>query len=132
MGEVFAACFHGQINPGSGDGGFDLGSRADDARILEQLEYLGFAEFCDLARIEAFERLAEGLALFQHRDPGKSRLKAVEHQRLPQYAAVALRGSPLLIVIGTHERIAFGPGTTLLVLRMACHLIPPGFLMVAD
>ena len=63
----------------------------------------------DLLRREAVERAAESFALPQDGDPGKSRLKSVEHELLVERAVVALGHAPFLIVIGDIERVGAGP-----------------------
>jgi len=109
-GEVFAGGFHVEVDAGSGDGGFDLGAGTDDAGVGEEALDVGLVEAGDLPGVEVAEGLAEGVALAQDGEPGKASLEAVEHELLPERAAVVLGDAPLFVVVGLHERIVFGPG----------------------
>src|SRR6266567_537545 len=110
--EVISGRLHLHIDPRAVDGGFDLGARAHDSRILQQPLDVRFSKFGYLRRIEVLECLAEGIALAEDDDPGQAGLKSLQHEHFPKGAAVVLRDAPLLIVVGTVERVVSGPGTT--------------------
>jgi hypothetical protein len=109
-GEVFAAVAHLAEDASAGDGGLDLGARADDARIREQAIEVARCESSDEVRIEAGERLAECFALPEHDGPRRAGLKALQHQHFPQRTGVTVRHAPFLVVIGPPQRVAAGPG----------------------
>src|ERR1700730_17188657 len=109
-GEVFPRVSHGDVDACTVDGRFDFGAGADDAFVLKKPRNIFFSHARDLLRIKVAEGFSEGLALAQDGEPGESGLESVEHERLPQRTAVALRNAPLFVVIGAHQRIVFGPG----------------------
>jgi hypothetical protein len=82
---------------------------ADDPGIQEQPLDLARAEPGDDLRVEALERLAEGHALAQDRDPRESRLEALQAQELEQRSFVAQRQPPLLVVVRHVERVVAAP-----------------------
>ena len=107
--EVLACVRHGHIDACAVDGRFDLGAGADDAFILQEPRYVGFAHARYLPGIEVAKGFAEGLAFAQNGEPGEAGLEAVKHERLPERPAVAFGHAPLFVVVGAHQRIIFGP-----------------------
>src|SRR5678816_1693574 len=84
-----------------------------DAFVLEQACDLPRSVARHRLRIEIVEGGAEGLALAQDGDPGKSCLESFKHQLLKQSAGVGLRHAPLLVVIGDIERVRSRPWAAL-------------------
>jgi hypothetical protein len=111
FGEVFAGLLHVEVGAGTADGGFDLGARANDAGVFEEAQDVGFFEAGYLFGIEVFEGLHEGFALVEDDAPGEAGLEAVEHEVLPELAAVVDGDAPLFVVVGLHDGGGIGgPG----------------------
>src|SRR5262249_13075506 len=100
-----------------GDRALDLRARADDPGIAGAAAHVALAEARHLRGIEPRERLPKRVALAEHGDPGEARLKAVEHELLPESARVALGDAPLFVVVRPHQRIALCPSASL---ALAC------------
>jgi len=107
--EIFAGLLHLDVDACRLDGGFNLGSRANDSGILEQSLDVGLTEAGDLGRVKSPEGLAECIALAQDGDPGQTGLKSFEHEQFPECAAVAFGHSPLDVMILAEERVALCP-----------------------
>ena len=65
----------------------DLGPVPHDRRVLEQALHVPFRVSRDRLRIEAGERVPEGLALAENRDPRQSGLERFEAQPFVQFVA---------------------------------------------
>ena len=109
--EILTFCLHVEINFRSCDRSQNLGARPNDARVLHEPFDIGLVKLGDTPWIELGKCLAELIALAQDGDPRKPSLEALEHQHLPQHAAVMLWHTPFLVVIGLHQRIMLRPGT---------------------
>jgi hypothetical protein len=107
--KAFALLLHLQIDLRPADRGLNLGPGADDAGVQHEALDVLFIETGHLGRIEPGKRLAKGLALAQHRDPGQAGLKSFQHQHLPQHARIMLWHTPLGVVVSLHEGVALGP-----------------------
>jgi hypothetical protein len=112
--KVYALFPHFKIGPGIADGGFDFGPGADDALVSHELIYIFVSKFCHFDRVEVFEGLSEAVSTLEDDKPGKTGLKALEHQHLPELAAVFDRHSPLFIMVGSQKRVAFRPAAACL------------------
>src|SRR5262249_18742731 len=91
--------------PRIGDRCLDLAAVADDARVREEPLDVRVAEACDRVGLETGEGGAEALALTQDRQPGETRLEALEAEALVQAPLVANRPAPLLVVVRVVGRI---------------------------
>ena len=74
-----------------------------DAGVRHQRLQLLWAILGNNHGIKAVEGPAERLPLFQDREPGQPRLKALQNQHLEELPVVMLRPPPLLVVVGDVE-----------------------------
>ena len=93
----------------AGDGGFDLGSGADDALVLHEAFDVGLGELRNFRWVEVFEGSAKAFATLENDAPGEAGLKAFQHEHLPEHAGVVLGDTPLSVVVLLHEGVAVGP-----------------------
>lgn len=100
-----------QLQPGPGvlPRRLELGEVADDARVLHALLDLLVAHARQALGIEAEQHLTVALALLQHGDPRKPRLRAFEDEHLEQRPRIALGHSPFGIVVGDVQRVVVTP-----------------------
>src|SRR6202789_3768949 len=113
VGEIFSVLCHRDIDACAVDRRFDLGARSHDICILKQACYIALSHPRHRLRIKAAKSFAEGFTLAQNGEPRQASLEAVEHELLPQRAAVILRYAPLLVVVFAHKWVVLGPGTTM-------------------
>ena len=71
----------------------------------EQPSPVGVVEVGDKYRVESGEGTSEGFALSENRDPGQTRLEALEGKPFEQGAVVGDWRAPLVVVVGEHERV---------------------------
>src|SRR4051794_27913325 len=90
-------------------GTLNLQAIANDPGVVHQRREFFRAVACDGLGIEAVEGSAEVLAFAQNGDPGKSGLKAVEHELFEERAVVVFRHAPLVVVIREVERVLAYP-----------------------
>jgi hypothetical protein len=81
----------------------------DNPRIGKQAFDLRRAEGAKRLDVEAGEGTAEVLALSQDREPGQTRLEALEAELLEDVAVVRRRSAPFLVVVGPVERVVAVP-----------------------
>lgn len=89
----------------------NLGAIPHDARVLHQRLDLRIIVAHDLLRLETVEGGAEGVALAQDRDPGKTGLKTIEDQLLKERAVVPFGDAPFLVMINDIKGIMARPRT---------------------
>src|SRR5512135_1157500 len=88
----------------------DFRAVADDPLVVHQPGPFARAVAGDLRRIESLERLPEGVALPEDREPRQPGLEPFEDEELEQDAIVADRDAPFGVVVGGVQRIGPGPG----------------------
>jgi hypothetical protein len=118
-GEVLSVAAHFFVNASTRYGRFDLGAGANDARVIKQPGYVRLGIRCNLLWIEIVKGLTEGVTLPQNGDPGETGLKALQHEKFPERAAIVLGNPPFFIMVGAEKRVAFCPGTTV----RLCHWV---------
>ena len=99
----------GKRSASIGDRRLDLATVPDDSRVAEQALDVTFTERCDRVGIEAGERRAEVLALAEDRQPGQSRLEALETQSFQQAALIRDGATPFVVVVGEIELVRRRP-----------------------
>lgn len=94
------------------DGGIDLQTVADDARILEQARAVFGGIFCDLRNFESAVGFAEVIRFFQDRDPRQPRLVDLEDQPLEEFV-VAFQGESILSIVVVFVECIFRVGVAI-------------------
>src|SRR5690606_32282570 len=90
----------------------DLGAVAHDAGVGHEPCDVLVAEGGDVAGLEAGERLPEGRALAEDRDPAEPRLEALQAQLLEERPVAVQRTPPFLVVIAAVLDVGAGPRTS--------------------
>lgn len=83
---------------------------AHDPGVGQEPLDVGRAEAGERLGLEMRESAAEMLALPQDGEPGQAGLEALEAELLEEIAVVGRGPAPLLVVVGTIERVAPVPG----------------------
>src|SRR5262249_36215733 len=118
---------HREEGGGIGDTGLDLEAVPHDPGIFHQRCDLLPAETRHRARIQTREGFAIGLQLSQYGAPAQTGLRAFEDQKLEEAPVVVHRYTPLGVVIGGLQRVAFGPVATFSHSRILRHAIIAGY-----
>src|SRR5579871_69552 len=119
--KILAIIPHLQINASPANRSLNLRPGPNNPRILQQPFHFPLTHPSHGLRIELMKRLTKRVTLAQNCDPRQPRLEPLQHEHLPQSAAVMLRDSPLLVVVRLHQRIILRPRTAMNLLHSQPH-----------